>query len=309
MSQIRDYLYLDHDRLTSFYAQMFGGVPSSFSQAQTIAKTSEMSSRSLSGSVAEEGNHSQSGSVAYELHDFMFRQVEESLDGQIEEISDVNRDTAQKLSLKRGLVRVNASARLLDYQRIRDFAAGRFDEICKFIVRPLFPKRYELEQAEKDVAIYGRVGKYSQNLAKLEQELVRFAYQQGLQLGPKTLAIERMLAIYSNEFADLLLVGSNLDFRAVLEERYMRTEPEVLRLLYGNGINHIMTLVGQITWVPSVDELERDSTEGDEINEHFRKMVDSLEEMERKFVVNAREVVVRPLAIYQGLALEVPKAV
>jgi hypothetical protein len=106
-------------------------------------------------------------------------------------------------------------------------------------------------------------------------------------------------------------------FRAVLDKKWLRIQPDTLRMLYGTNVLSPWTMVGQITYLPGdgqladrIFKMQNSDAEVDPDNpsmrDPFRNMFATTRVLERMFFESQTriEVLVYPLAIYREALLQ-----
>jgi hypothetical protein len=111
---------------------------------------------------------------------------------------------------------------------------------------------------------------------------------------------------------------SRVAYRGVLDRKWLRIQPEILRSLYGTSLEGPVTMVGQVTHVPRVDRAPTPGNappppirERSELNpslrDAYQNMFTSGRALEHMFLEseNRVEVVVCPLAVYREQKVQI----
>ena len=108
-------------------------------------------------------------------------------------------------------------------------------------------------------------------------------------------------------------------FRGVLDKRWLRVRPDLLRALYGGFVESNWTMVGQVTYLPggklpqiehALNIVSKESGKKEEspsMRDPFRNIFRASMDFERMFLESKQriEVIVCPLAIYRQMAIPV----
>ncbi len=339
---IRDFIYIDVERLYSLYSQINEGV------ADQIYKlwTSEGANRDVQG--GRFGTRKSSEEVATEtvqetssiiLHDYLYNKLEESLSGAILKPEGVTADNWQDAFSEAFLIKVEGKAELNDYQHLIHATLNLTDITAEVAYVPRIALiQQEIIDQKKLVANLEQQAKTltGNEKTKLNIQITQTKNQiailsdrdsvkkmllaeQGLDIEEQTTGVAKILNYFSPESFEVTIVPSKgaegVVFRGILDRKLLRLQPEYLRQLYKGALARNWTMVGEITHLPdqhsSLDPSS--STQEDEggnrgmkeairiVISHISDMEDALHETNKRV-----EVRVRPLAIYQEVAINVP---
>lgn len=99
-------------------------------------------------------------------------------------------------------------------------------------------------------------------------------------------------------------------FRGILDRRWLRIEPELIRALYGGFVESRWTMVGHVTYLPGVElprqeEIINQDEENPSMRDPYRNLFRASRSFERMFIESKQriEVIICPLAIYREIPI------
>lgn len=316
---VRDFLYLDLDRLYSLYSQIFQGVASEMiesftSQAATTesGKSHPFSGRSLEDQVVELSSRTQ---VRW-LHDHMYSKLEENLRGVILENPKVTPADYDQTLADCFLLKFAGCAEIGDFQRLR-VMLEKYNVLGEAIAYSHLVNARSDESSstseEKIASIKDRNSRArARELTKKHGDAKSIAKELGLYQEPELLKnLQAFLDFFGMDPYEIVFPVSDqpVAFRGVLDRKWLRIQPELLRSLYGTSLEGPVTIVGQITHLP---HLKRDLTAPDSprspirppseanpsMRDSYQSMFKAARALEHMFLEsdNRVEVVVCPLA-------------
>lgn len=299
MPVIRDFIYLDTDRIRSLISQLEEGVVESFSKS--LGATSTIKSV-VKGGVplvggAEGGleqlwrrdNHENRT-----LHDFIYSHLESLLlkNGFLREVkSGVYKDEwainkfREELSSTHFLL-VDSHVELSDYARVRKIIEN-FNDIGKFVAW----------------AGASAVGKDKQEIEKLFQISLKAGsglqidrrIQEGIPLVIKELLGEKLL-VSANPFC----VDSGFNFVGVLRPEFLREEMSTLLVKYGSMPSEPWRVCCQVASLSPNSRKESKWGEVGQLRQSFSKMFASLRGIDATMQpYGPKDVTVTPIAVYR----------
>jgi hypothetical protein len=321
---VRDFIYVDIERLYSLYSQLFEGVADQIIQSYMDEATSKKSQKGsmLKGEDIENQLAEMSRRTENKfLHDHMYNLLEDELSRAIQEPSGVNKDNYRDVLKDAFIVKVNGTAKINDFGRASIFiekinalaesfaslviysdeavaARKTFDELVRSM-----PNSKEKEQAKKELSkfkdpkTYAKESGWSvdENLIKAMRQILDFGFPDAMQL-----------------VVTPLNGSENVDFTGVLDKRWLRIQPEFLRALYGGEIEWNWTMVGQLTFLPGAKPLTQEdvaklsspdiSTDNIvSLKAPLQTVFERLRFFERVSLEGGKriEVIVSPLAVYR----------
>jgi hypothetical protein len=324
---IRDFIYVDVDRLYSLYSQIFEGVADQIVQSYMDASSSTDSSSnresrsrevSIEAKVAEMSRRTENKF----LYDHMYNRFEAAVADTIIEAGHLTESNYRDGLIDSFLVKITGSAEVEDYTRL-NAVMEKFNTIGEAIAYASVANNQALNQAVEELQNTAENLKDRNARAKAKNTIGRqtdknklakkFAEETGLHQDEQTFKNLRLFSemFYPDGF-DITIVpirdGDSVAFRGVLDKRWLRTRPDLLRALYGGYVESEWTMVGQVTYLPGValptsEEVQTDSTDesNPSMRDPFRNMFRSARVMERMFLESKHrpEVVICPIAIYR----------
>ena len=328
---IRDFIYVDVERLYSLYSQIFEGVTDQIVQSYMDAASSgdtnvrrgpESNEVSIQAQVAEMSRRTENKF----LYDHMYNLFEERVSGTLLDVQGITGSNYLTALNRAFLVKIKGWAEVEDYNRLNVFmekfntigeaiayAGLGAEEGLKEAIETLEKNVEEIRDRNTKAKAKSMVGKQTDKkaLAKKRAETL------GLHQDEQALKNLNMFSefFYPQGFDITLVPKSDSDavaYRGVLDKRWLRIQPDLLRALYGGYVESEWTMVGQITYLPGVDlpktETAITSSEPEEspsMRDPYRNMFRSARVIERMFLESKgrAEVVVCPIAIYKEAQL------
>lgn len=321
---VRDFIYLDTDRLYSFYSQAFEGVAERIvkSHFDAITSTNLQKDGFLTGAATEaqaaEGSRHTESRV---LYDHMYNQLEDRLGNAIALPNNLNHTNFVDTLRNEFLIKVKGFVVIEDYARLEHFTSkfNRFGEIIAYATTTSDTTKGLIKDIKEQAAT---ITDRNQKAKLLEQvksisdpKLV--AKNSGLHQEEemlKNLAFWNQM--FRNEALEINVMPLDLVdqfvFRGVVDRSWLRIKPDLLRMLYSGAVASEWTMVGQITYLPgdggmvdkqfvSRNESKPDDPNNPSIRDPFQKMFAASRTIERMFFESRSqiEIIVCPLAIYR----------
>ncbi len=324
---LKDFVFLDVERLYSLYSQVFEGV------ADQIIKQYVSSMARGDTQKGAEGNETDVGVLELSrrtenkfLYDHMYNRLEEKLGESIVDASSVKRENMREKLADAPLIRIKGSAEIEDYARVQEFIEN-FNLLGEAIAYAMALDTVDPE-AKDELWQQLRGTKDRKQKAELQRQLKandpkerakQIAKTAGLKQDETTL---KNLALFADKFYkdgyDITVSPSNEPeypaYRSPIEKRWLRTSPDMLRSLFGGYAESNWIIVGHATYFPgarlpvAVDD-PADLPEMDEdrpmMRDQYRNLFRSSLTFERMFLERRvrDEIVVCPLAIYRAYEL------
>jgi hypothetical protein len=253
------------------------------------------------------------------LFDHMYDRLESKLG---EGILDVSQSTSLEdhaTIFASPLIRVRGRAEIEDYAQMAVFM-DKFNSIGEAIAYA-GTLSDEIKQGVENLRKDIQEIKDRNQRAKAQQALKKqldpkhLAKEKGLHQDEKHLANLKMFAelFYPGGFDVTINMehnGRNYGFRGVVDRRWLRVRPEMIRALYGNYTASDWTIVGQVTHIPGAippepDETplatEHDADQNPSMRDPFRGMFRATRLFERMFLESKSrtDLIISPLAIYR----------
>lgn len=336
---IRDFIYLDVERLYSLFSQVFEGVTEQITESQSAheANTNTQKGTIGSGSSAEAQVAEASMRTQHKfLYDHMYSLLEERLSEAITSTEQINPHNYWELLSDTFLVKARGAAEIHDYERLRQFLR-QFNSLGE----ALSAMQLRCDNPEAAIKQYEALAKSTQDpeeranyslMAKWIRQPKEYAKQIGLQNDEKFLSsMELVLQGFYESGMDFVVSSPSKEvaFRAVLDKKLLRLDSNYFRMLHGARAIANWTVVGEVTHIPHLAEGEQAHPpspkadaeggadqespvvcpdESTSANQGASQMRDSLalmfqviSNLERKFFDTSGhvEITVRPLAIYR----------
>src|SRR5438045_3510684 len=121
MTTIKDFIYLDTDRLNSLYSQVFAGVVETIVETELNEEENQNSQKGgvrFSGSTIEERVAAASYKTeSKQLYDHMYNLLERKLADSITTITTISKEDYHSVTANAFLIKVHGTAELWDFQR------------------------------------------------------------------------------------------------------------------------------------------------------------------------------------------------
>lgn len=266
---IRDFIYVDADRLYSLYSQVFEGVASSIIEsyfASNVA-TEEQKGKPLQGSSqSEQLTETSQRTESKSLYDHMYNRLEDRLNPQITDASVINRENYKDVLENVVMIKITGTAEIEDYQRLTVFL-GRFNELggaigysqiqtLKQAVEKQWEKRQEeIENSRDRNTRKTGLDKLQRDKDKFQKSVIEYLAKQGLHQDEQLMANLGLLIeiFYPDGFEVIITPDQERDivYRGVLAQNWLRISPHFLRSLYGTTVSAKWTMVGKVTYIPN----------------------------------------------------------
>jgi len=328
MRIIRDFLYVDRDKLYSIYSQVFEGVvdqivSSYVAEAHTsTAQNSALRQAKIEEQVAEATTRTENRS----LYDFMYNSLENKLASSLSDLSSVDATNYHDQVSHSALVKARGRAEIEDFDRF-DAIADKFNDLGTLVAYGILQKDQKVQDTlaaidqdiknTKDRNKRARLEAQVRSTTDLKRKAREIARAKNLSYDEEQLALLRMVATLFNaggyEVTILPPSGKGeVVFRGILDKRHLRASPDMIRALYGGATTSEWTMVGQVTHipgspgaVPSTKLLTSSSSEEPSMRDPFRKLLGAMRAFEEMFMKSKErhEVLVSPIAIYRDIKI------
>lgn len=287
---IRDFIYLDKDRLNSLYSQIFEGViqavvESYSNEMENNENTKSMiKNQTIETKVAEASNKVENKI----LYDHMYNSLEEKL---ANVIYNLNSDKITLSDLEnKPLVKVTGKTTIQDYNRLKVYME-KFNEIASIIAYSTYSSLSKLEQ--KKITL----NQYAKSLDLVQDEKILNN-------------IKTLTEFFNQDGYDILITPNNSSdfiYRGVINKEYLRINPDLIRTSYGDEPPMNWTMVGQITYLPKDDnsfDIIGETVES--IGDSYQNMFKSYREIEKVFFEGKenKKIHIAPLAIYTEMVIK-----
>ena len=326
---IRDFIYVDVERLYSLYSQVFEGVADQIVQSYMDASSTTDTQKgallkggSIEAQVAEASRRTESKF----LHDHMYNLFEAKIQDAILESPEIDPYNFREVLGQTFMIKVRGAAEIEDYNRLNLFLE-KFNDIGEAIayggviseevgeaISNLEDTVGQISDRNKRAKAKDRVGKHTDKRILARQR----AKELGMHQDEQSLKNLNMFTdLFNREGFDVTIVpegdAENVAFRGAIDKRWLRMQPELLRSLYGGYVESKWTMVGQVTHLPGVQlpklgagqAIINEEDPNPSMRDPYRNVFRSARVFERMFFESKErvEVVICPLAIYREIPL------
>jgi hypothetical protein len=317
VTPVRDFIYLDADRLYSLYSQVYEGVAEQIVQSYITELTTSDSQRSspLAGSSAATQAAEVSGRTENRLlYDHMYNQLESRLSPLVISPTQVGADTFRDILPQAFMVKVQGLAEIEDFERLVAIL-DKYNAMGEAIAYATLQSPGINSEGSSRGAPQPSGRKHQD---QKHRDLKAVAAALGLRQDETMLKnLKRFAELFNSTGFEITVLPTGGDdrvaYRGVLDRRWLRLEPALIRSLYGMAPVPQWTLVGQITHIPgSTTATTRQLTAPEEqspqtnpdspsLRDSFRGMFRASAIFEKMFLESDRriEIVIAPLALYR----------
>ena len=257
---IREFIYLDADRLNSLYSQVFEGVAEEIVKSRLHGELQKETQKGeiTKGQIAEaqfaELNQTTENKV---LYDYMYSQLEAKILPGILIPTGITAANFRDVLRDAFMLKVTGRTEIADYNRIKTFAtdfnelAGKlaFAETVTQLGVSLYKLESFVETAKGDQK--GELRKVVNRFKNSTQLAKEKGYYQDEELMSLIQLVTQMF--YPEGFETTICPSEGIEgvvFRGVLDKRWLRLQPDLLKALYGGYTEFDWTMVGEITYLP-----------------------------------------------------------
>lgn len=229
-SVLRDFIYIDRDRLYSLYSQLFKGVAESVIEAFSSGKEDTKKERSLEQNLIE---------ASYKirnvvLFDYIYNSLEDKLAPQL---LLVDESTTQDDLKPSSFIKVTGKATIEDFERLI-FLMKNFNDIGTALATMQMLNANKANDQNK------------RNTSK--NAIEQYAKEKGLFLDNKlTESMVKVIENFHGSALDVTIESHSCKlgvfFKSMLDEKNMRLSSNMVRKTYGNKPIMDWTIVGEIT--------------------------------------------------------------
>lgn len=276
---LRDFIYIDNNRLYSLYSQLYEGVVESLVESISYSSENQRTEKKLEETIIDASVKTQN----VILYDHIYNSLEEKM---YPNLLIIDEKTIKENITPTSIIKVSGYVTIEDYEHL-SFLMGNFNEIGLALA---------------NIQLFGKNGDINSTSKQSNNTVEKYAKEKGLILDKKfTSSIVKILEnIHGNSMELLIETGyDNLDlgFRALLDHEYLRLSPNVLRNLYGYKPCMKWTMVGEVTDISYISEryIEKNKNA-------FTKMFKHLYDVDRSFSQSTEDscdtIKVAPIAVY-----------
>lgn len=326
---VRDFIYVDVERLYSLYSQVFKGVAAQIVQSymggrwdKDLQKGPILKGASVEAQFAEVSLRTEKKF----FYDHMYNQLETEMSGAILEPSGISANNYSEALASALMIKVHGRAEMEDFSRLQTFIE-KFNSVAEAIAYAAAISSDEFQTALRELeSVAGGTGhREKRTKAKSQIEKLRDPAQLAKKMG---LSQDEQLLQNISLFVETFHPGSfevviipaqgveGVVFRGIVDKQWLRMEPDLLRALYGVGASN-WTMVGQLTHLPGIEISEYEIPTEQEVNteaseeqeaegapsmrDPLRSVFEAIRLFENMFLESEEriEVLVCPLAIYR----------
>jgi hypothetical protein len=323
---VRDFIYLDVERLASLFAQSKRGLTTLVALAEKGAQSAKTSETDMTTAAFDLERFRGEMSV---LHDYMYHLVEKELGKSILHVTPELISTSNGISELRGsrLCKVSGNASMHDYRRLTTILE-KFNQLGEAIAysilnSPEITKTVDALKVRRE-QIAGKTRQKVHEQIGVLTNVKEYAKANGLHQDEQLLKNLKLFAdlFYADTYEVQIHPANDQQshlYRSLLRKDFLRIPPERLRLLYGSPTQDQWTLVGSVTCVSGVSSPEGDSSPdasgGAQENpassgstpmnmrRAYNQLFKAMNLLENMVVesVKSTEIIIFPLAIYRDL--------
>lgn len=234
--KIRDFIYLDSDRMYSLYSQVFEGVAEHVTKTFVNKYTTDILAKKVlnNGEARSSTEESLSEIESKIMYDNLYSKLEEKLNKVIKTVDSKTDELSIKDIKDTFMFKVVGNAFVHDYTRLAEYTT-KFNDIGSIITK----------------LAYGNINKSKQNNINIKD----IAIKNGLNLDKEFLGnLKYMSEFFNNNSFEVMIVPnsakSNLAFNGILKRDFLRIHENRLRILYSNEPIIPWVMVGQLTFAP-----------------------------------------------------------
>lgn len=323
---IRDFIYVDVDRLYSLYSQVFEGVAEQIIQSYMDSSAkSDQQKGGIRGSTTEAQVAEMSSRTEKKiLYDHMYNRLESKLKKSILDVSGIPADDYIETLSKAFIIKVRGTAEIEDYNRVKIFmeklnSLGEAVAYSAIQAEEFKNKISELEEQAK-VATAAERSQLKDYIKKIKDPKL-LSKEMGLHQDEKLLDnLKKFVEIFYPEGFEITIKPEqhceNIVFRGIVDKKWLRVKPDLLRALYSGFVNMQWTMVCQITFLPlkgfklEEPEVNLNTPNTSENNpsalrDPFRAIFQGMRGFDSMFLESQQriEILVCPLAIYREVSL------
>lgn len=335
---VKDFIYVDGEKLHSFYSQLFEGVTETITKSKIDSKIDKglQKGQPVRGELSEEeiGLVVQSTESSV-LYDHMFEQLEKRLNLAIVDVSSINKENFRDALKNPFLVKIQGNAEFIDFERLNDILTN-FNKLGKGLAYMTAINELGDLTPEDAQKLVGNMknSPEKQNLqlfVNQYKDIDKLAKERNLYRDPKQNDYLNLVSntFYLDSYEVIIAPQGNgeVNYRGVINKKWLRIDPNLLRQLFCGYSTFEFTMVGQVTFLPPENEAKLVEEDGKNINDgvaikekalesaesnkeqkkpsttrdSFSDMQKALRAFKRVFIErsDATEVIIQPLAIYK----------
>ena len=272
---LRDFIYIDKNRMYSLYSQLFEGVVESLVQAVSYSSEEQKKEKKLEETIID-------ASVKVKnvlLFDHIYNTLEEKM---MPHILVIDKTTTKDAIRPTSIIKVSGYVTIEDYEHL-SYLMGNFNEIGLALAN------MQLRNKEEK-------GKQSNN------SIEKYAKDNGLSLDKKfTSSIVTIIENFHGNSMEILVETDNdelnLCFKALLDQEFLRLPQNTLRNLYGYKPCMKWTMVGEVTDISYISGRHQGKAKS-VFTEMFKHLNDVDQSFSKATQDSSDTIRVAPIAVY-----------
>lgn len=255
--KVRDYIYLDVDRLKSIYSQLSGGLVERITVGSSEHEHNfQREGRQFSKSELERQLFLGSGKTETRtLHDYLLTEVEAKLENAILDATNLGFEDIGPGTF----IRVAGIAEIDDSERMMTFA-GNYNKFFASVL--MAPHASELQEKIWDLQDQAAEEVSKKGQERILREMYKFspeAFIRKGKFGIPDLTVDLLKLyyqhIYENVFEIKIINDFDIVFRMILDKKYLRERPELIYAKYGSRTQVSWTSIAQVTDILAPDQV------------------------------------------------------
>lgn len=301
MKEIRDFIYVDKDWVNSIYSQINEGVSEAIVSSYAANKAYKDTTKAIIKGEEIESSAEESSNITENkvLYDYIYNELETKLGKNIYVPNNVNKENYQKEFKNHFLIKIKGKVKIHNYERMKMYLE-EFNNIGEVIGRSVYNQ-------QKEVDINGEMS--GKQMYDERRSFEKFLRDNDFCRDKKDLdGLKKMIEIFNNNGFEMLLEDSEncFRYRTIINKKFLRLEPELLRILYTQNPMEEWTIVGQITYFKT-DKDEDEKVEPLGLRDSYNNMINVAAGLENTFFdsQSVTEITIKPLAIYKQQDIEI----
>lgn len=301
MKKIRDFIYVDKDWVYSIYSQINEGVFEAISSSYAISKGYKDTTKAIvNGKQIESDTEALSNITENKvLYDHIYNELESKMIDNIYVPNNVNKNNYQETLKNHFLIKINGKVKIHNYERMKMYLE-EFNNIGEVIGRSVYNQQNELNS---NIELSGKQ-KYDER-----KDFKSFLKENEFYRDSKDLnGLKKMIEIFNNNGFEMLLDDSKncIRYRIIINKKFLRLEPELLRFLYTQNPMDEWIIVGQVTHFKT-NEAEKEKSESLGLRDSYINMINVAAGLESAFFdsQSVAEITIKPLAIYKQKEIDI----
>lgn len=272
---LRDFIYIDKNRMYSLYSQLFEGVVESLVKSVSYASEEQKTERKLEETIIDASVKVQN----VVLFDHIYNTLEEKIAPNLLVIDE----TTTKEDIKpTSIIKVTGYVTIEDYEHL-SYLMDNFNDIGLALANiQLRSKKEDEKQTNNSVEKYAK-----ENGLKLDQKF--------------TSSIVKIIENLHGKSMELLIENDSesldVGFRALLDQEFLRFSPNILRNLYGYKPCMKWTMVGEVTDISYISETHQEKNKT-VFTEMFKHLNDADHSFSQATEDSSETIRVAPIAVY-----------